>query len=68
MATLQHKPAMAFSRSVPICGWAELAGLPSWELVILKEGRRRRVQIRLAIEEHLFSGASSPNCTRSKII
>src|ERR1019366_5522790 len=34
MAAVQRKPAMASSRSVPICGWAGLAGLPSWELVV----------------------------------
>jgi hypothetical protein len=29
---------MASSRSVRLCGWAGLAGLPSWELVVLWQG------------------------------
>jgi hypothetical protein len=36
---------------------AGLAGLPSWELVVLKQGEGGGVQIRLAIEEYQFSVA-----------
>jgi hypothetical protein len=48
---------MASSRSVPICGWAGLAGFALVGTCRPEAGRAWGVQIRLELEEHLFSGA-----------
>ena len=40
-----------------VCGWSRLAGLPSWELVVLRQGEGGGFEFAWRFEGHLFSGA-----------
>jgi hypothetical protein len=56
MAAVRRKPARASSRSVRLCGWAGLAGLPSWERVVLWQGEGGGFEFAWRLRD-LFSGA-----------
>jgi hypothetical protein len=60
---------MASSRSVPICGWAGLAGVSgSWELIVLKQGEGGGFKFAWRLRNTCSAVRSSLSGTRSKII
>ena len=68
MAAVRRKPARASSRSVRLCGWAGLAGLPSWEFVVLWQGEGRGFKFAWRLRTTCSAVRSSLSCAGSTVI